>query len=178
MDPISTTIKYDVIIAGAGPAGSTAGYMLSKAGLDVLLIDKSVFPREKLCGGCITHKTVTLLERVFNETPVSMKEMGIFSNASSTYELRTGKNLISRGESPLPFYFVERERYDHYFLEKAKEAGADVIEGEAITSLDTKKNTLHTTGGRSFRADLIIGADGVNSSIRRSFGPELFAPHD
>ena len=73
--PASTV--YDVIIAGGGPAGSTAGYILSKAGLNVLIIDKSNFPRKKLCGGLITYKTIRLLERVFGETASSLDEKGI-----------------------------------------------------------------------------------------------------
>jgi flavin-dependent dehydrogenase len=56
--------EYDVIIVGGGPAGSTAGYLLRNFGLKILIIDKNNFPRQKLCAGCITYKTVRLLERI------------------------------------------------------------------------------------------------------------------
>ena len=50
--------KFDAIVIGAGPAGSTAAYLLAKSGLQVLVLDKKVFPRDKLCGGLLTRKTV------------------------------------------------------------------------------------------------------------------------
>jgi flavin-dependent dehydrogenase len=46
--------SHDVLIVGAGPSGSTLGYLLAEKGLDVLIIDKAFFPRSKLCGGALT----------------------------------------------------------------------------------------------------------------------------
>ena len=56
--------KVDVLIVGAGPAGSTCGYLLKKAGIDCLLIDRAKFPRDKLCGGGLTPKCWKLLEEL------------------------------------------------------------------------------------------------------------------
>ena len=57
--------SYDAIVIGAGPAGTTAAYLLAKNGFKVLIIDKKSFPRDKLCGGLLTQKTVKLLEDIF-----------------------------------------------------------------------------------------------------------------
>ncbi len=172
------TTTYNVIIADGGPAGSTAGYLLSKAGLRVLIIDKSAFPRKKLCGGLITYKTVKLLERVFGETAASLKEKDIINYESCCYEIFSRKTLIARRTVKLPFMFVDRNRYDHYFLEKARDAGAGLVEGDGVISLDVLKSMVTTMSGRKFAADVIIGADGVNSRIRRSFPVDLFGRDD
>ena len=106
--------KYDVIIIGAGPAGSTAGYLLSKFGLRVLLIDKSNFPRQKLCGGLLTFKTYELIKRIFTLSSNDFDKLINFS--SKTFKLYYKDNLLLDGESDKPFYFVERDKYDLFFV--------------------------------------------------------------
>ena len=56
--------KFDVVIIGAGPAGSVCGYLLKKAGVSCLLIDRATFPRDKLCGGGLTPKCWKLLDEL------------------------------------------------------------------------------------------------------------------
>lgn len=168
------TIKYDVIIAGGGPAGSTAGYILAKAGLNVLIIDKGRFPKKKLCAGLIPHKTVTLLERVFGITPESLKQKDIINYESFSYEIRSTRSLISKRTSQHPLMFVDRDKYDHHLLKKAELAGVEIIEGEGIQSIDVLKSSVTTTAGRKVSGEIIIGADGANSRIRSSFPVDLF----
>jgi geranylgeranyl reductase family protein len=172
------TETYDVIIAGAGPAGSTAGFILSRSGLKVLLIDKSRFPREKVCGGMITYKTVRLLERVFGLTVTSLSEKGIIEYEAASYEVRSKNSVIAHGKYAIPFRFIDRKRYDYFLLTMARESGAEVIEGDRIASLDVLRSAVTTASGRQFAAHAIIGADGVNSRIRRSFPSDLFGRED
>jgi flavin-dependent dehydrogenase len=61
--------KFDVTIVGASCAGAAAGYALAKGGKNVALIDKATFPRDKLCGGMVTEKTIKLLHNVYGEFP-------------------------------------------------------------------------------------------------------------
>lgn len=56
------TMDYDAVIIGAGPAGSHLAFLLACAGVNVAMVDRAVFPRDKLCGGLLTHKTLALLE--------------------------------------------------------------------------------------------------------------------
>jgi geranylgeranyl reductase family protein len=175
---MSAIDKYDVIIAGAGPAGSTAGYILSKSGQRVLLIDKNTFPRGKVCGGLITYKTVRILERVFGLTVKSLSEKGIIDYEAGSYEIRSKNSVIASGKYRIPFRFINRYRYDDFLLSMAREAGAEVIEGDRIVSLDVLKSALTTASGRTFASNVIIGADGVNSRVRRSFPSDLFGRED
>jgi geranylgeranyl reductase family protein len=169
---------YDVIIAGGGPAGSTAGYILSKAGLKTLIIDKSKFPRKKLCGGLITYKTIRLLERVFGETASSLDEQGIINFESNRYEIRNKQNIILKGTASIPLRFVERYDYDNFLLHKALNSGTNIIEGDRIVSIDILKGMVVTLSGHKFEAKIIIGADGVNSTVRNNFPVDLFGRED
>ncbi len=170
--------KYDVIIAGAGPAGSTAGYILSRSGFSVLIIDRHSFPRNKLCAGLITDKTVRLLQRVFGETGASLKEKEIINYESSRYEVFFKKKPLVRRDISIPFRFTDRSVYDHFLLNKARNAGTELLEDDGVRSLDMLRSTVTTSRGRKFAAGIIIGADGVNSRVRRSFPVDLFGRED
>lgn len=158
--------KYDVIIIGAGPAGSTAGYLLSKFGLRVLLIDKSNFPRQKLCGGLLTFKTYELIKRIFTLSSNDFDKLINFS--SKTFKLYYKDNLLLDGESDKPFYFVERDKYDLFFVGKAKQQGAEIIEGERVVNFKLSSKEIITSSQKRYKAKFIIGADGVNSIIRKN----------
>ena len=64
--------KYQVVVMGGGPAGSSAAYTLAGAGVKVCLIDRSIFPRDKLCGGLLTIRSKRAFQRIFKAdwTPV------------------------------------------------------------------------------------------------------------
>lgn len=157
---------YDVIIAGAGPAGSTAGYILNKYGFKVLVIDKAVFPRQKLCGGLITFKTYELIKRIFNLSKDDLKNLIGFS--SKRYKVFYQDKLIFSGVSDKTFCFIQRDKYDSFFLNILKKQGVDVIEGECIVDVNYHKNEIITSSNHRIKAKYIIGADGVNSIIRKN----------
>lgn len=175
---LHTSTHFDIIIAGAGPAGSTAAYLLGKAGLNVLIIDKKKFPRKKLCGGLITHRTVKLLERVFDVTIETLKQHGIVEYESDHYEVYGRKRLITKRSFEIPFRFIDRQQYDNFLLQKAQQAGASLVEGDAVTLIDLSGSSIKTRRGWNFTADVIIGADGINSKVRRSFPIDLFGRED
>ncbi|WP_292731856.1 FAD-dependent oxidoreductase, partial [Methanoculleus sp.] len=58
--------EYDAVVVGGGPAGSTAAYLLGKSGHRVALLEKQTYPRVKVCGGCLSQKSVRFLDRVFH----------------------------------------------------------------------------------------------------------------
>jgi len=165
---------YDVIIAGAGPAGSTVAYILASSGLRVLLVDKERFPRKKVCGGLITFKTVRLLERVFGITARSLGEHGILNYESGSFEIRDKRSVLAAGSSGIPFRFIDRERYDAFLLGRTRESGVAVLEGDRIASINVLKRSVTTASGREFISRVTVGADGVNSRVRRSFPTDLF----
>ena len=64
MGPLSESIDTDVLIVGAGPGGSAAAYYLARSGLDVTVVDKAAFPREKVCGDGLTPRGVRAMLRM------------------------------------------------------------------------------------------------------------------
>ena len=140
---------YDVAIIGAGPAGSTAAYRLAAAGARVLLLDKATFPRDKPCGGGVTGRAARLL-------PFSIEP--VVENVVDRLEcgLRYRHRFTRRARAPLA-YMTQRRRLDHFLLQRAAEAGAEVRVGE-------------TADSRELDARIVIGADGCNGSSAKQLG--------
>jgi geranylgeranyl reductase family protein len=134
-------MSYDVAILGAGPAGSVAAYRLADAGASVLLLDKAGFPRDKPCGGGVTGRAARLLP--FSIEPVVEDVVDRLDCG-----LRYGQHIRRQARAPLA-YMTQRRRLDHFLLQKAAEAGAEVRERE-------------TADARELDARIVIGADGCN----------------
>ena len=139
--------RFDALVVGAGPAGSTAAFRLARAGARVLLVDKARFPRDKPCGGGLTVRAVRLLP--FSVAPVVEEEVDVF-------ELGLGyrRRFVRRTAAPL-VVMTQRRRLDAFLVEQAQEAGAEFRDGATADGID---------------ATVVIGADGVNGSFARSAG--------
>jgi len=161
---------YDVIIAGGGPAGAAAATVLAGAGVSVLVLDKAEFPRDKLCAGLLTWKTVRTLERVFGETAASLQALGVINHVSDRYRIRHLHHELSGGKLVYPFHFVERRVFDAFCLERARQAGAEVRTGDAVAWADVATATVRTAQGREFTGRHLIGADGAMSRVRAHCG--------
>src|ERR1700745_419449 len=131
-------MDVDVAIVGAGPAGSVAAYRLASAGLRTLLVDKTVFPRDKPCGGGVTGRAARLLP--FSIDPVVEDVVDRLDCG-----LRYRHRFTRHARGPLA-YMTQRRRLDHFLLQKATEAGAEVEEGVTVDA-------------RELDARIVIGAD-------------------
>jgi geranylgeranyl reductase family protein len=158
---------FDVVVIGAGPAGSTAAYILASNGFDVLIVDKSTFPRDKLCGGLLTLKTVKLLESVFKLSVDRMKNRRIITYQSFNYRVVSSRGESINGRMDYPFYFVQRSVYDAFWLEMAQNAGAQLKAGEKVVALDITAKKITTNRGAEFCGNFILGADGALSKTRQ-----------
>jgi len=156
---------YDVIIVGMGPAGATAAAALSRGGLTVLGLDKDAHPRYKVCGGGLSARIDHVLEPGFH----SVVEQSV-----------NGVQFVYRGQDPLLIesarpiaYMVMRDRFDHYLVQAAIQAGTDIRTGYGVVELtqDLHGVEVVTAQGR-FRAQIVIGADGANSLVARRFFPQ------
>lgn len=159
---------YDIVICGAGPAGSTAARVLSGAGAKVLLVDRSTFPRDKLCGGALTRKSMLLIERVFGDDPCVLQSAGAVEAKASSYSIRHRDEELIGGKLEYPLHFARRATFDSRLLEHALNAGAEGVFGEWATSCDPQAGVLATRSGRTFRGRYILGADGAASVVRRA----------
>lgn len=164
--PNDVNYNCDAAVVGAGPAGATAAYILAKKGYKVIVIDKEKFPRQKLCGGALTVKTIRLLERVFNEAEDSLLAKNIIDFKAGRFEIRYRSEILISKESAYPFYFVDRSVYDNFLLQKAKQSGAEVLPSEKVIELNSDQRELRTSTGKLIKANFIIGADGANSMMR------------
>ena len=149
--------RYDAIVVGAGPAGSTAAYRLAKTGADVLLLDRARFPRDKPCGGGVTGRAARLL-------PFSIEPVVEHVVSAVDMRLRYGKTLARGNGVPL-VYMTQRKRLDHFLVQKAVEAGADFRDGLKVGELEVGDDGVSVEG---FEAEVLIGADGINGVTARA----------
>jgi len=154
--------KYDVLVVGGGPAGSAAAHVLSESGMNVGVIDKAIFPRNKLCGGLLTQRSQAVFKSVFGEAWGPAIET-VADGIVFYYRDR----LLNQLDSYKRVFFTSRPNYDTYLLELAEKKGARLFQGMDVSSMDLQSRTVFLADGRSIKADFIIGADGVNSRISR-----------
>lgn len=153
--------RYDAIVVGAGPAGSAAAYRLASDGASVLLLDRARFPRDKPCGGGVTV-------RAYKQLPFAIDP--VVEHVVGTAELRLGSRRADRGKGTLA-YMTQRRRLDHFLVQKAAAAGADVRDGVKVTAVEVDEHgATVTTGGERSYASAVIGADGVNGVSARALG--------
>jgi geranylgeranyl reductase family protein len=149
--------KFDAIVVGAGPAGSTAARELAAAGARVLVVDRAEFPRYKACGGGIPLRTERLLP-----FPID----GVVEDSVSLLQVaHRGRQRFVR-DSGAPFaHMVMRDRFDALLLEQASKAGAEFRPGTVVREVGM--NGSLTVRGEGFEADTdyLICADGAHSPV-------------
>ena len=156
--------KVDVLIVGSGPAGSsTALHLLKKdpawAGR-VVVVDKAVHPREKLCGGGVTHLGQNILARL--GLPFEPANFPIHA-AKLVYR---GRSFTFRG-NPV-FRIIRREEFDHWLVKKVEEQGVLVRQGEAVRDVNLHPDYVEViTDKTTFHASVLVAADGSRSLVRR-----------
>jgi geranylgeranyl reductase family protein len=153
---------YDVVVVGGGPGGSTAARFCAKAGLKTLLIEKEHMPRYKACGGCLSIKTVHLLDFDLS----SVIENTIYG-AKFTYCSEDPFSIESKDPIAL---LVMRDRFDQLLANKALEDGVGILEGERVTRIEEKGDGVEAElgDGRRLHCRYLIGADGAESIVARS----------
>ncbi len=149
---------YDVIVAGAGPAGASASYELANNGFRVLMLDAKKFPRYKTCGGGIPLN-------FFKTLPISVQQTleTVFENIS----FLGPKNR--RFEAPiLKFAGVMREKFDHAFAKAAVSRGAELIEENPVTGIEELPEKIRVRSKMGiFECRYLIGADGATGIVKR-----------
>ncbi|MEQ9721402.1 FAD-dependent oxidoreductase [Yersinia alsatica] len=167
--------KFDAIVVGAGVAGCIAGYVMAKAGLDVLVIERGNTAGSKnMTGGRLyAHSLEKIMPGFAQEAPVERK---VTKEKISFLTDESAVTLDFHSEQPdIPLkasYTVLRNRFDPWLMEKAEEAGVQFIPGVRVDALlrDGNRVTGVQAGEDSLEANIVILADGVNSLLGRSIG--------
>ncbi len=169
----------DVIVVGAGPSGATTAYYLAQAGLDVLVLEKARFPRDKVCGDGLTPRAVKALVA-----------MGVDVSPEAGWLRNKGLRVIGAGmrlELPwpelgaYPGYGLVRPRasLDETLARRAQAAGAKLLEEAAVTGpllsdagviTGVRVRDAHNDTERTFRAPIVVAADGNSSRLAVAMG--------
>jgi menaquinone-9 beta-reductase len=151
----------DVLIVGAGPAGSTCARILTKAGLSVLLLDRDQFPREKPCAGWITPAVLQLLDVTPEEYRQErlLQEIRVFRTG-----IMFGRELVTDYRRTVS-YAIRRSEFDHYLLQKS---GARTLLGERVVTLEREEDGWLANGW--IRAKVVVGAGGHLCPVAKALG--------
>ncbi len=164
---------YDIVISGAGPAGSTCAIVLRNSGLKIALVDRAVFPRDKVCGDAIPGRAVKVLQQLGPEYESSFRNYAPKLLTKSTRLFYNKRELAFdwKGEA----YTCARMDFDHFLFEKAAATDIDVFTGEQVTQVSRQDDvfTLKTKTGKIFRSKLLIGADGANGVTARQLAARV-----
>ncbi|WP_035104635.1 NAD(P)/FAD-dependent oxidoreductase [Desulfohalovibrio reitneri] len=155
----------DLIIAGAGPAGSAAALEAAKHGLDVLLLDKDPFPRHKPCGGALSSQTLRQLDR--NLPP------GLAKRFFTGGRLRFADNgRLDRSIGQQAGALVLRSEFDAWMAQCAAEAGAEFRHGERVLSLEEDlRGVTVRTAKTTERARIALVAEGATGRLKQFVRP-------
>lgn len=169
---MSSSLSYDIIILGAGPAGSTCALALMKSGLRTALVDKSTFPRDKICGDSVASTVKRILRQI---DPDIEQQLLSFESKSSINKAV----LFSPDFTPLPIQFrtmshcIRRWDFDQWLLAKAgeKNPALDRYLGDPVTAVERNETSVGVTlgNGQRLSASLIIACDGAHSIVGKSF---------
>lgn len=156
-------MRYDAIVVGAGPAGSTTARECAERGLSVLLLDRAEFPRDKPCGGGITVRASNLLP--FSIEPAV--ERAIYG-VHLTYKQANGFNR--RSDDHL-VNMTQRRNFDALLLQKALDAGVVLREGAVVRGVTRGATTVEVSTAReTFKGSALVAADGANGRTAQMAG--------
>ncbi|MEP7252336.1 MAG: geranylgeranyl reductase family protein [Ginsengibacter sp.] len=170
MDPL----QFDVVIVGAGPAGCTAAYMLSGKGLKIALLDKDIFPREKICGDAfgadvtkqfhsINEALTQKLQQFAGKVPSNGVRFFSPNHQQMDVEFASPKNKFGGG------FVARRLDFDHfYFSEVSKLPDVEIFQDQQVTEVAIQPDKISLkTAGSCFEAKFALGADGAHSILNK-----------
>ncbi len=152
---------FDVIIVGAGPAGSLLGYFLTLKKINVLIIDKKKLPRQKTCGGGLTRRALDIL-------PFDISE--VIESYPHTVSISVQNTVVFQYTSHSPIIgMVMRDRFDYFLIKKAISQGATVMDEAVFRHVSGMTGHLSVETSKGvFKTKIIAGADGVYSKTAKA----------
>lgn len=159
-------MQNNVIVVGAGPAGSVCAYLLKQSGVDVTLVDKALFPRDKLCGGGLTPKAYDLLDKIYPDFHYDY-------NSIRRFRVTVNDKASCVFESERELRIVKRKDFDHELLKRYLQAGGRFLNAGLKTINEHRDGSIAVTltDGTQLSCDYLVGADGANSRVRSYLSP-------
>jgi geranylgeranyl reductase family protein len=161
-----TSERFDVLIVGAGPAGSFAAERLAREGVRVALFDGRPVDEPKACGGGVTSKALKAWPHLLEAVGRTITELDLYSPAGKRLHLKLAE----------PFAIYSRTAFDSYLRERAREAGAHIksLRVSFRSRAETEDDwTLRGAEGEEWSAPLLVAADGANSRIAKELAGSL-----
>ena len=158
---------YDCIIVGAGPAGASAAYHLSRRGHEVLILEKAALPRYKPCGGGVSPQVAEWFD--FDFEPVISQKV---TRARYTWNLGEAIEIDLKA----PIWMVRRSEFDHYLVQQAQKIGTRLLDQTKATGIefvsDGQKDRwqVMTSEGETFEGTYLIAADGGRGPMAKWLG--------
>lgn len=153
---------HDVIVVGAGPAGASTAYELSRAGLRVLILERAKLPRYKACGGAIPFNFFQTLPPRTHKTQETLLTNGVYLGPGDK-KFRPVINAKVVG--------VMRDRFDYEFTQAAVEEGAELIDANPVLKVEEKPDRVAVKTQKGFfEARYVVGADGATGIVKRCLG--------
>ena len=154
---------YDIIIAGGGPAGAVAAERAAQKGLSVLVLEKETYPRDKTCGGGVSQKALDAIGGIDK----GLIEREIFG---ANIFLPDYQNFTGRLDGRIGVTTMRRD-LDHWLINRAEDSGARVCDNEPVKDIKFSKDFVEVaTPVDKYKARMIVGSDGVNSTVARKSG--------
>jgi flavin-dependent dehydrogenase len=165
----------DVIVVGAGPAGSATAIALARAGADVLVLDRAAFPRTKPCGDCLSPGAEAVLRRL--GAIDAIRDLGPGLLAGWSLRSPGGRGLSLAFPGGALGLAIDRAALDGVLLDRARAAGARVLTGTSVVDLIRRGDRVvgvrvRERGGRqrALHARCVVGADGLRSTVAARLG--------
>ena len=160
-------MKYEVVVIGAGPTGSTAAKSLAEKDVNVLLIDKKKFPRDKICGGSISSKILVDFKYLKNKN-----ELFECTSSGGFVYSPSSKNVVKFKNDRSPSVMVLRDKFDMGLVNLSVDSGADFIDENGVKDFKILKDKAEVIleDGTKVETEFIIGADGVSSTVAKKSG--------
>ena len=164
---MSEVKKVEVLIIGAGPAGSVCGSLLKQSGVECTIVDHATFPREKVCAGGLTVKAWRLLDMLLPDIKYDYRPI-------SRMRLQFEDDPVCEFEAEYPIRMTQRKEFDYSLLQYYLQTGGELIKGSFARFEQQIDGRILVTlkSGEQFSCRYLVAADGANSLIRRQIhGP-------
>ena len=162
--------RYYAVIVGGGPAGLSCAIALQKKGISNCVVEKSHYPREKLCGGIVTEKTYRVLADLCDGDVSFFREA--FIDESNTVSIWDKNCLRCEVNVNHKLRFVNRAAFDSRLMDYYLSLGGIVYVGEKVVDYDPIAKTVYTEQGE-YSCQMLIAADGARSVLRKEAGITL-----